>query len=184
LRKQQAKNFCCLVMLSNGTPMFRAGDEFLQTQGGHTNPYNVDNSITWLNWRRLDEHRDVFRFFAMMIAFRKRHPSIARATFWEDDVMWHGVGSSPDLAPHSRSVAWRLRGGGENDDDLYVMVNAYWETLTFAVHADDAAAWVRIVDTSLDSPDDIVDEGSAARPIGSASYDVAPRSIVVLLRNS
>jgi isoamylase len=184
LRKQQAKNFCCLVMLSNGTPMFRAGDEFLQTQGGHTNPYNVDNSSTWLNWQRLDEHRDVFRFFAMMIAFRKRHPSIARATFWEDDVVWHGVGSSPDLAPHSRSVAWRLRGGGENDDDLYVMVNAYWETLTFAVQADDAAAWVRIVDTSLNSPDDIVDEVSCARPIGSASYSVAPRSIVVLLRNS
>ena len=30
LRRRQVKNFCCLLMLSNGTPMFRAGDEFLQ----------------------------------------------------------------------------------------------------------------------------------------------------------
>lgn len=43
LRKRQVKNFCCLLMLSNGTPMFRAGDEFLQTQGGNGNPYNVDS---------------------------------------------------------------------------------------------------------------------------------------------
>jgi isoamylase len=182
LRKQQAKNFCSLIMLSNGTPMFRAGDEFLQTQGGNGNPYNVDSPTTWLNWRRLEEHRDVFRFIAMMIAFRKRHPSIARSTFWEDDVRWYGVGPSPDLSPASRSVAWHLKGEPENDDDLYVMLNAYWEPLTFAVQADDAPAWLRIVDTSLDSPDDILDEVDSARPIGSASYAVAPRSIAVLSR--
>jgi isoamylase len=182
LRKRQAKNFCCLLMLSNGTPMFRAGDEFLQTQGGNTNPYNVDSPTTWLNWQRLEEHRDVFRFFAMMIAFRKRHPSIARSTFWESDVRWHGVGPSPDLTEASRSVAWHLQGDRENDDDLYVMLNAYWEPLTFAIQADDAPAWLRIVDTSRDSPDDIVDEIGFALPVGSSSYTVAPRSVVALLR--
>jgi glycogen operon protein len=40
LRERQAKNFCALLMLSNGTPMLRAGDEFLQTQGGNNNPCN------------------------------------------------------------------------------------------------------------------------------------------------
>jgi isoamylase len=181
LRKQQAKNFCCLIMLSNGTPMFRAGDEFLQTQGGDGNPYNVDSPITWLNWRRLKEHNDVFRFFSKIIAFRKRHPSIARSTFWDGDVRWYGVGPSPNLSPESRSVAWHLNGNSENDDDLYVMVNAHWEPLTFAVQTHDAPAWLRIVDTSLDASEDIVDEVDA-RPIGSAVYVVAPRSICVLLR--
>jgi glycogen operon protein len=79
-------------------------------------------------------------------------------------------------------VAWLLRGDRENDDDLYVMLNAYWEPLTFAVQADDASAWLRIVDTSRDSPDDIVDEIDRARPIESLSYTVAPRSVTVLLR--
>jgi glycogen operon protein len=50
LRKRQIKNFCCLLMLSNGTPMFRAGDEFMNTQRGNNNPYNQDNETTWLNW--------------------------------------------------------------------------------------------------------------------------------------
>jgi glycogen operon protein len=40
LRRKQVKNFCCLLMLSNRTPMFRAGDEFLNTQFGNNNPYN------------------------------------------------------------------------------------------------------------------------------------------------
>ena len=39
LRQRQAKNFCCLLLLANGTPVHRAGDEFLQTQGGNNNPY-------------------------------------------------------------------------------------------------------------------------------------------------
>jgi glycogen operon protein len=38
LRKRQVKNLACLAFLANGTPMFRAGDEFLQTQGGNNNP--------------------------------------------------------------------------------------------------------------------------------------------------
>src|SRR5208282_2926918 len=50
LRQRQAKNFCCLLLLANGTPMLRAGDEFLQTQGGNNNPYNQDNGTTWLDW--------------------------------------------------------------------------------------------------------------------------------------
>ena len=54
LRKQQIKNFCCLLFLSNGTPMFCAGDEFMNTQGGNNNPYNQDNETTWLDWSLLE----------------------------------------------------------------------------------------------------------------------------------
>jgi isoamylase len=53
LRRKQIRNFCCLLMLSNGTPMFRAGDEFMQTQRGNNNPFNQDNEISWLDWGRL-----------------------------------------------------------------------------------------------------------------------------------
>ena len=69
LRKRQAKNFFSLLMLSNGIPMFAAGDEFLHTQGGNNNPYNQDNETTWLNWNRLRKNADIFRFFKLMISF-------------------------------------------------------------------------------------------------------------------
>jgi isoamylase len=100
LRRQQVKNFCALLMLANGLPMIVAGDEFMNTQRGNNNPYNQDNEITWLDWARLEENRDVFRFFKLMIAFRKSHPCIGRATFWREDVSWHGAdGPSRGASP-------------------------------------------------------------------------------------
>ena len=62
------------MLLANGTPMFRAGDEFLQTQGGNNNPYNQDNTTSWLDWDRLRVHQDVFRFFRCMIGFPQGPP--------------------------------------------------------------------------------------------------------------
>ena len=50
LRRRQVRNFCCLLMLSNGVPMFVAGDEFMHTQNGNPNVYDQDNETTWLDW--------------------------------------------------------------------------------------------------------------------------------------
>jgi glycogen operon protein len=181
LRKRQVKNFCCLVFLANGTPMIRAGDEFLQTQGGNTNPYNQDNETSWLDWRRREEHADIVRFFRAMIAFRKAHPSLARERFWRDDVRWYGIGAAPDLSFESRSLAFCLRGAAREDDDLYVMINAYWDRLPFVIQEGQPHEWLRAVDTSLDSPHDVSAPGSEVR-LASLTYVVAPRSVVVLVR--
>jgi len=181
LRKQQIKNFCCLLLLSNGTPMFCAGDEFMHSQGGNNNPYNQDNETTWLDWDRLRQHEDIFRFFKLMIAFRKRHPSLARSRFWREDVRWYGVGTEPDRAYDSHSLAFFLSGVSQRDDDLYVMINAYWEPLAFVIQEGRPDEWRRVVDTSLASPADILDPGNG-HPLTSRSYDVRPRSVVVLER--
>jgi isoamylase len=179
LRRKQVKNFCCLLMLSNGTPMFRAGDEFLNTQFGNNNPYNQDNTTGWLDWSQLRTNQDIFRFFKGMIAFRKSHPSLSRSRFWREDIDWYGTGERADLSYDSRSIAFCLHGASQNDDDIYVMINAYWEELTFDVQEGTAREWVRIVDTALASPEDFSDRGE---PLKAASYLVAPRSVVVLLR--
>jgi glycogen operon protein len=178
LRKKQVKNFLCLLLLSNGTPMFRAGEEFLQTQGGDGNPYNVDGPSTWLDWRRLETHKDMFRFFQRMIAFRKRHPSLGRSVFWRDDVKWYGVSKQVDWSYASHSLAYCLHGTSANDSDLYVMINAYWEPLSFTIQEGEPGDWKRIVDTSEDSPDDFTDT-----PVLSLSYTVQSRSVVVLVRS-
>ena len=124
LRKRQVKNFCCFLMLANGTPMFRAGDEFLQTQRGNNNPYNQDNTTSWLDWDRLRTNQDVFRFFRSMIAFRKAHPSLGRNRFWRDDVRWYGTGPLVDMGPNSRTLAVYLSGASQQDADLYLMINS------------------------------------------------------------
>jgi isoamylase len=179
LRRKQVKNFCCLLMLSNGTPMFRSGDEFLNTQFGNNNPYNQDNTTGWLDWSQLRSNQDIFRFFKRMIAFRKNHPSLMRSRFWREDVEWYGTGEKADLSNDSRSLAFCLHGASQNDDDIYVMINAYWEPLEFHVQEGTAREWVRVVDTALPSPEDFSDRDE---PLKMASYLVDPRSVVVLLR--
>ena len=181
LRRRQAKNLCSLLMLANGTPMFCAGDEFLNTQQGNNNPYNQDNETTWLDWDRLERNQDVFRFFREMIAFRRRHPSIARRRFWRGDVSWYGVNGGADMSPSSHTLAFCLHGASERDDDLYVLINAYWQPLEFTIQEGAPGSWRRAVDTSLSSPDDIAAAGS--EPIvGGLQYTAGPRSVVVLVR--
>jgi glycogen operon protein len=182
LRKQQLKNFCCLLFLSNGTPMFHAGDEFMHTQGGNNNPYNQDNKTAWIDWDRLDANPDMFRFFKLMIAFRKAHPSLARSRFWREDVSWYGVGHDTDLADNSRSLAFALHGASQHDSDIYVMINAYWEELTFEIQEGVANTWRRVVDTSLDSPSDFLEPGNE-NPLQSMQYHVPGRAVVVLVRD-
>jgi len=180
LRRKQTKNFFCLLMLSNGIPMFRAGDEFLNTQFGNNNPYNQDNEISWLDWSQLEKNRDIFRFFKGMIAFRKSHPSLCRSRFWRDDISWYGVGPTVDLSPDSHSLAFCLHDASEGDNDIYVMINAFWQALQFQIQEGSAQDWVRIVDTGLPSPEDFSERGL---PLGELLYQVAPRSTVVLLRS-
>jgi len=159
--------------------MFRAGDEFLNTQFGNNNPYNQDNTTGWLDWSQLQTNQDIFRFFKSMISFRKKHSSLCRSRFWREDVDWYGTRERADLSYDSRSLAFCLHGASQDDDDIYVMINAYWEELEFHIQEGTAQEWVRIVDTALASPNDFSERGES---LGVASYLVAPRSVVVLLR--
>jgi isoamylase len=179
LRRKQVKNFFCLLMLSNGIPMFRSGDEFLNTQFGNNNPYNQDNEISWLDWSRLETNRDIFRFIKGMIAFRKSHPSLCRSRFWREDISWYGIGPTVDLSPDSHSLAFCLHGSSQDDDDIYVMINAYWEALQFVIQEGAPKEWIRIVDTDPPSPSDLLECGV---PLQRSTYQVAARSIVVLVR--
>ena len=180
LRRRQVRNFCCLLFLANGTPMFCAGDEFMQTQRGNNNPYNQDNEITWLDWDLLKKNHDIFRFFKMMIAFRKAHPSIGRSRFWRDDVRWYGPAGPVEMGPDSRQLGYCLHGASQNDRDLYVMINAGIQDVRFAIHECAAGGWRRVVDTSKPSPDDIVEEADAPA-MAEDDYLVKGRSVVVMV---
>jgi isoamylase len=114
-----------------------------------------------------------------MISFRKSHPALGRSRFWREDISWYGTSEAVDLSPNSHSLAFCLHGASQGDDDIYVMINAYWEKLDFQVQEGTAQEWKRIVDTSLPSPDDFSRDGV---PLGQMRYVLAPRSIVVLLR--
>jgi glycogen operon protein len=180
LRKQQVKNYVCLLMLSNGTPMFRMGDEFLHTQGGNNNPYNQDNETSWLDWSRLEQHQDVFRFFKEMIAFRKEHHAISRSHFWRDDVQWFGPDGSVDLSESSRTLAFWLHGNSEQDDDLYVLINSSDQPVAFRVQQHPSGRWHQAINTAAAAPHNIVGILQAGQAV-SDFLEVAAKSVRVLL---
>ena len=181
IRSRQVRNFCCLLMLSNGVPMFVAGDEFMHTQGGSPNVHDQDNETTWLDWDLTTKNAEILRFFRLMIAFRRAHPMIARSTGWGADCSWHGFDGDPDLSNASRSIALHLRGASSGDADIYAMFNAHSDELDFRLPT--TSTWKRVVDTSLESPCDIVEEAEAPSH-GGGSYRLGPRSTAVLLSNA
>jgi isoamylase len=175
LRLRQMKNYFTLLMLSNGVPMIVAGDEFANTQHGNNNPYNQDNETTWLDWDRLTTNRELFDFVRGMIALRKSRRSIARSRFWRDDVDWFGTTGAPDVSAESHTLAWHLSGASYDEDDLYVMVNAYSAPLEFTAQV--AADWRVLVDTSLSHPPHLSPSGAEVR---EGRVSVQSHSIVVL----
>ena len=177
LRRRQAKNFFTFLLMSNGTPMFLAGDEFLQTQNGNNNPYNQDNKTSWLNWDRLTQMNDHFRFVKKLIGFRRQHPSIFRSRFWRQDVRWYGVNSRDvDFGFENHSFALFVQGSAVNDNDIYVMINAHWDSRKFSFMEE--GPWSRVIDTHLASPEDFPD---APEPV-TTEYDVAGRSMAVFVK--
>jgi isoamylase len=180
LRIRQVKNFCCLLFLSNGTPMFHAGDEFMNTQQGNNNPYNQDNDVTWLNWDLLVRNAEIHDCFRGMIAFRKAHPSLSRSRFWREDISWYGTEGSLDLSPDSHSLAFCLHGGSVEDDDLYVMINGFWGDLKFRIQEGAADEWHLAVDTSRTptTMDDMFE------PVPTLEHMIPARSVSVFVRGN
>ena len=176
LRKRQARNFLTILMMSNGTPMIRMGDEVLQSQGGNSNPYGVDNNTVWLDWSKKVANADFYRFTKELIAFRKSHPSISRSRYWRGDVSWYGPNGKPDQAPDSHTLAYVIRGAALGDQDIYVMINTYWNDVPFTLQ--EPGPWSRVIDTNLASPNDI---GAPVLITGPAVV-VGARSVVVAIK--
>lgn len=178
IRKHQAKNLCTLLLLSNGTPMFSAGDEFLRTQKGNNNPYNQDNETTWINWDFKEKHADFFTFFTKMIAFRKAHPSLCRSRFWREDVRWFGLNGALNLSGETSAFAFYLDGTSQQDNPLYIMVNASDEPLNYRFQI--KGNWHRIVNTGLLHPDDFVKPGEDV--MHTQAYVLSRKSIAVFVQ--
>jgi isoamylase len=189
LRRRQIKNFAAILLLSQGVPMILAGDEVRRTQKGNNNAYCQDNEISWFDWELVEKNSDTFRFFKLMIAFRKRYGSLCRRGFFNGevnergfaDISWHGCKLfSPGWHdPNARTLAYTL-GGFEGEADIHVMLNMYWENLDFEVPCIKGRKWYKVVDTALASPMDIVEPCEEVVVSGN-NYIVKDRSVVLLI---
>ncbi len=190
LRLRQIKNFLSIMFFSQGTPMLLMGDEVRHTQLGNNNTYCHDNELSYFDWQLVEKNKDLLRFVRGIIGLTQSlqifSNDILLAVADSCDaphVMWHGTRLyHPDWGENSHSLAYSMHDidAGER---LHVMINSYWEPLTFELpEHGDAEAWYRVVDTALPSPDDFCQPGQSL-PL-HASYKVEPRSLVVVMAKS
>ncbi len=190
IRRQQAKNHIMLLMLSQGVPMLLGGDEMLRTQDGNNNAWCQDNGIGWLDWSLADTNADIVRFTREAIALRKRHPAMRRTryttgeagpeTLGLPDISWHGAHlSEPDWDdPAGRELAFTLAPAATDEPPVHVVLNMAAATSMRQLPELDGLIWRRVVDTSLDSPEDFV-AANAANPVEANRYPVQSYSIAV-----
>ncbi len=80
-RKRQMRNMLATLLLSQGTPMITAGDEFVRTQQGNNNAYCQDNEISWVDWTLREKNDSEVRFVRQLTELRHKYPILRRNVF-------------------------------------------------------------------------------------------------------
>jgi glycogen operon protein len=188
LRLRQIKNCLTILLISQGTPMLLMGDEVRRSQLGNNNAYCQNNELSWFDWSQLEKNSGLLRFVKGLIhfvqgleIFRQENLLKVNPASHEPHLVWHGVClGQPDWGENSHCLAFTLRHPQANEH-LHVMLNAYWEPLTFELPLlGRGERWHRLVDTALSAPEDFC-HGEAAPPLAAEKYRVEARSAVILM---
>jgi glycogen operon protein len=194
-QEQAARTGIAFVALSAGVPMFQGGDEFLRTQQGNNNAYNLDDSAMWLDPTLATTNASFVTWTGAALAFRAAHPALRPAKFWTgkdndgnglpDVGFLDTTGAAASAAymgdPNNHFLAWRIDGaeGGESSvRSLYVAYDGWTSDLPATLPAAGAGtSWWTAGDSA---------SGSFAAPghetaLGAASVTVKARSIAVLV---
>lgn len=172
LRMQQMRNLLSTLLLSRGTPMILAGDEFARTQQGNNNAYAQDNEISWIDWDGIDDEAwQLFSFTRKLIDIRQKQPMFHRGrfltgTFNEElgvkDVMWldpKGNEMKPEQWQdgNARTLQMLLDGRAQpsgirqkgSDRTLLMMLNAHHEPIDFAFPKSfQGSVWKLLIETA------------------------------------
>ncbi len=188
LRLRQIKNFFTILFFSQGTPMFLMGDEVRRTQLGNNNAYCQDNPLSWFDWKLVDRNKDLLEFVKSVIAltqslevFRLENILSTYKRTQHPHIIWHGAkAGKPDWNDWSRTLAFSLN-YPQKREFLHVIMNAYWGNLKFELPAlPEGLCWQRIIDTSLQYPDDILALENGFL-MDKSYYTASTRSVVVLM---
>jgi isoamylase len=172
LRGRRRRALLATLLLSQGVPMIRAGDEIGHTQHGNNNAYCQDNDISWLQWETADA--ELFKFCQHVIDLRARHPVVRRRRFFEgrplrgekiSDIAWFRP-DGIEMSDHDWSVGFArsltvfLNGAAlpdpdplgqqMNDDNFLILLNANDHPITFTLPPGRwGHDWVTVLDTAI-----------------------------------
>ena len=201
LRRQQMRNFLATLLLSQGTPMLTAGDEFARTQRGNNNAYCQDNEISWVDWSLAEVNIAQVRFVQSLTALRRRYPILRRNRFLSTavneaigvkEVTWINSSGAEmreeDWTNGSRCFGMLLDGRAQatgikqrgQDATLLAILNAHHEVMPFTLPAvgdeDSLARWTLVLDTQFAEPAQSAENDYSTGEV----YEVAARSLLLL----
>ncbi|MCA9058004.1 MAG: glycogen debranching protein GlgX [Planctomycetaceae bacterium] len=179
LRTRQRRNLFATLLLSQGVPMIRGGDELSHTQQGNNNPYCQDNEISWLNWDLTEDEAQFLDFCRRMTSLWRQNPVLHRRNFFQGRrIRGAGVKDIAWLNPHGTEVTddeWRsgnltglgMRLNGQSiaemdeygqqitGDTLLVLLNSSGLDTEFVLpRHKPSERWVVVCDTHLEDPPD------------------------------
>lgn len=102
------RNFFATLLLSQGTPMILAGDEFARTQQGNNNAYCQDNEVSWVDWGLREKHQSLVAFVSKLTALRHKYPILRRKLFLNGEYL-------EDLGV--RDVTWVNQSGAQMSEE-------------------------------------------------------------------
>ena len=196
LRERQIRNMLATLLLSQGTPMVLAGDEFGRTQKGNNNAYCQDNKISWLNWDIEEKGQSLIRFTKKLTGLRHKYPILRRDRFLNGqyveelgvkDVTWINANGKEMEDEHwgdsgmrcfgmlldGRAQTSGIRQAG-HEATLLIAINVHSDLVNFVLPACAGGnAWTVLIDTN--KPDQ--DEGVTLKT--GETYELTARSLLL-----
>jgi isoamylase len=196
LRERQIRNLLSTLLLSQGTPMLVAGDEFGRTQQGNNNAYSQDNEISWLNWDYGERGEALIRFAQKLARLRLRYPILRRNLFLTGqyneeleikDITWINANGSEMEESHwadqtmlcfgmlldGRAQTTGIRQRGK-EATLLLVINGSNELVQFTMPGvAGGVTWSLLVDTNVPDNEDAPEFKT------EETYAVTPRSVLL-----
>ena len=197
LRLRQIKNMFSTLLLSQGTPMLVAGDEFRRTQNGNNNAYCQDNEISWLNWKRAEDNTELVRFCRNLIEFRRNQPTVRREQFLSGtaengeelaDVSWYShLGTAIDWHSDELPFICLLAAPKHSEEDpldmgrdVLIMMNSSDQGCRFMIPTiSKSKKWSQFIDTSQPYPKDIYPELDGPQLPATGIYTLPHKALAV-----
>ncbi len=201
IRRRSMRNIMATLILSQGTPMMLAGDEYGRTQGGNNNAYCQDNEISWLDWDIPDWGKSQLVLVQRLTRLRHKYPILRRGRFFTGqtivgaevkDVTWINASGAEmqggdwgdprmkcfGMLIDGRAQATGIRKPGE-DVTMLLVLNAHHDLVNFTLpDCTNGKAWDLVLDTNVPEAD-----SQESFQIGEA-YKVTGRSFLVFALQS
>jgi glycogen operon protein len=196
LRSRQMRNLLGTLLLSQGTPMLLAGDEFARTQQGNNNAYCQDNEISWVDWSLKEQNEALIRFVQKLTWMRHKYPILRRSRFLTGeysneldvrDLTWINASGAEmrdadwgdgnmrcfGMLIDGRAQPTGVRQRG-TEATMLLVLNGHFDVVEFTLPtAPGGNTWTRLIDTNLPE-----DEGTPTFENGSL-YSVTARSLLL-----